>query len=140
MAGWDSTKLKVRNHALATVREARVEIRDQVRRDTNKDTGRTSRAWYATEITQVGSQLSFRMRHDQDASNPPDVLWLDQGTRGGTLIVPLKGKALKFTTPAGTVFRRSVVRGATPAYNFIGPVFNRANWQRVLRAASVRVR
>jgi HK97 gp10 family phage protein len=91
----------------------------------HKRTGNLARSIEVTSVTDdrvtIGAKAAY-------------ARFEEEGTRGGQLIVPVRGKALRFAASAagqrlsgsarrgaGVVFRRSVRRGATPAHPFLEP-------------------
>lgn len=86
--------------ALAAATAAAVELRTQLREDTPKDTGRTSRGWNTTSPTFTGTGITFSIRHPQDRENPPDPRWLSSGTNAHP-IYPVRAKMLAFPGSPG---------------------------------------
>lgn len=116
-----------------------VELRSQLRDDTPKRTGRTSRGWSMTPPVFDGTAVEFRVQHPQGPENPPDPEWLNSGTRAH-VIVARRAKVLAFPGASGeTVFRRSVQHPGFAGTGFIDRVMAPGNlaliWQAAMAAA-----
>lgn len=150
-------KQKLITKALAASTEAAVALRQQLRDDTPKHTGRTSRAWTVTPPVFDGKGVSFRIQHPFDGSSPdrsPRVEWLNKGTgqygpRGARyLIVPRRKKVLAFasghltmgaTYPTRTggpiVFTKRVMHPGIKGTGFIDRVLEQSNVDQVFQRA-----
>lgn len=123
-----------------------VDLRRQlVDRTPRSDVARphTADAWNVTQPVFTGDAVEFRIRNPRSAADPPAIEWLEEGTRGGQIIMPKTAKVLAWTGPSGPVFARRVVRGATPAFHFLfGPtgVLTQPNVADVARSAFLRTR
>lgn len=150
-------KQKLITKSLAAATEAAVALRQQLRDETPKHTGRTSRAWTATPPVFDGKAITFRIQHPFDGSSPdrsPRVEWLSEGTgqygpRGARyLIVPRRKKVLAFPSghlsgaavfPTRTggpiVFTKRVMHPGIKGTGFIDRVLSEANVGQVFQRA-----
>lgn len=133
--------------AIAATTLAAAELRDQLREDTPKRTGRTSRGWYVSPPpTFTGTGISFGIRHPQDEANPPDPRWLSSGTRPH-VITPRNAKVLVFPGKGGAqvvaptrtgsalVFTKLVHHPGFAGTGFIERVLSEYNVAEVFRRA-----
>lgn len=132
----DDLKERVRTKAQTVAVLAAVELRTQLREDTPKRTGTTSRGWYTTDPVLVGdSIIEFHVVHPQGPDNPPDPVWLSQGTRPH-MIVARNAKVLAFPgRDGGTVFRREVSHPGYAGTGFIERILAPANVSEVWQQA-----
>jgi hypothetical protein len=131
----DQLKERVRDRTMAAMTLAGVELRDQLREDTNKLTGRTSRGWYFTPPVLAGNAVEMHMMHPQGPDNPPDPVWLSSGTRPH-MIVARNAKVLAFPGRDGeTVFRRQVFHPGYPGSGFIERILSQDNVAQVVSRA-----
>jgi hypothetical protein len=145
----DDMKQDLRNRALAASTLAMAEIRQQLREDTPKRTGRTSRGWYATGPVLDGDGVSFTLSHPQGPDDPPDVEWLNSGTRAHPisarqatfLAFPGQyalGVSARFTpsrTGGEIVFVKSVMHPGTTGTGFIDRIMGQDNVDDVVARA-----
>ncbi len=134
-------KDKIVQKSLAATTLAEVEIRTQLREQTPKATGRTSRGWFATPPVFDGQSITFSIRHPQTRENPPDPRWLSEGTRGPYIIRARNAKVLAFpgrissgqvgirptTTGGDIVFRKQVLHPGIEGTGFIENVLSPGN-------------
>jgi hypothetical protein len=131
----DDLKERVRDRVVAAAMLAAVELRDQLREDTNKRTGRTSRGWYFTPPVMSGDAVEFHMLHPQGPDNPPDPVWLSSGTRAH-MIVARTAKVLAFPGRDGeTVFRERVFHPGYAGSGFIERILSQENVSDVVQRA-----
>jgi hypothetical protein len=142
----DDMKQDLRNRALAASTLAMAEIRQQLREDTPKRTGRTSRGWYATGPVLDGDGVSFTLSHPQGPDSPPDVEWLNSGT-APHIITPKRAKFLAFPgaytsgpvlptrTGGGMVFTKLVNHPGTAGTGFIDRIMGQDNVDDVVARA-----
>lgn len=140
-------KDKIVKRAQGAMTLAAVELRAQLRDATPKNTGKTSRGWYATPPTFDGNVISFSIRHPQDGSSPaasPRPEWLSSGT-APHVIRPVNARVLAFPGSGGgvmptktggaIVFARQVLHPGFRGTGFIERILSQANFEQVLRRA-----
>lgn len=131
----DALKERVRDRVMAVATLAGVELRTQLREDTNKRTGRTSRGWYFSPPVLAGDAVEFHMLHPQGPDDPPDPVWLSSGTRPH-MIVAKNAKVLAFPGRDGeTVFRERVFHPGYAGSGFIERVLAPENVSDVVQRA-----
>jgi len=134
----DGLKDQVRSSSLAAATLAATELRQQLREDTPKRTGRTSRGWYVTGPYVDGDGIEFHLQHPQGPDDPPDVEWLNSGTRPHVinarrarfLAFPgeyVSGPVVPTRTGGGMVFVKSVNHPGTDGTGFIDRILGQAN-------------
>jgi hypothetical protein len=145
--GVQGLKNKIIKRAQGAMTLTAVELRTQLREATPKNTGKTSRGWYATPPTFDGSSISFRIRHPQDGSSPaasPRPEWLSSGT-APHVIRAVNARVLAFpgggggTMPTKTggamVFAKQVFHPGFRGTGFIERTLSQDNVAQVLRRA-----
>lgn len=145
-------KDKIIKKAMAACTATASELRTQLREQTPKRTGRTSRQWYATPPVLTGTGISFSIKHPFDGSSPdksPRVEWLSEGTAAHD-IFPVRGKVLVFPgsgaggvvaptrTGGALVFTPMVHHPGTKGTEFIDRVLSQQNVSAVFQQAFAR--
>jgi hypothetical protein len=133
----DDLKERVRDRVMAAATLAGVELRTQLREETNKRTGRTSRGWYFSPPVLAGDAVEFHMLHPQGPDNPPDPVWLSSGTRAHW--IPRGGKRgpkiLRFEGNDGVTFRPVVWHPGYTGSGFIERILAPENVSDVVQRA-----